>query len=222
MNILALDASSNLLSYSVVKNNQLIYEYNRIVEKSASFFVQKLAKTLKKISMGVEDFDFFVIGSGPGSFTGLRVSFSIIKAFAFAAKKPVFSQSSFLACAYPFRKKEEKIAVISDAKKNLVYAAFFSSNKKGIKEKAKPKLCKLEDCVKRGRGHLFLTYDSHLRQKAIKIKKNIRFYQKDVYPRAKYLLETVDCNQRIDDLRKLKPLYLHPMDCQIRRRSQKI
>lgn len=219
MNILALDCSSKKLSYSIVSNDDLIYQYDRIIDRGASFFITKLEKTLKKLSMQIRDFDLFVIGSGPGSFTGLRISFSIVKAFALVAKKPVFWQNSFFSCAYPFRRKEEKIAVIADAKKNLVYAGFFISGKKGLRQKSRPKLMELKDCLEKGKEYLFITYDSHLRKKAKTIKKNIRFYQKDIYPRAKYFVDNNNFDKMSYDLKKLKPLYLHSLDCQVTKRK---
>lgn len=221
MNILAIDASSRKISYSVVKNNQLVYEYDRVAEKGASLFVSKLKETLKKVKMNINNFDLFVVGSGPGSFTGLRISFSIIKAFALAVNKPIFSQNSFLACAYPFRKNEEKIAVISDAKKNLIYAGFFISTNNGFQEQAKPKLMRLEDCINRKKNYCFITYDPLLRKEAEKIDKNVRFRQTDIYPKSRYLIDQIDLSQISYDLKKIKPLYLHPMDCQVRKRSKK-
>ncbi|MCF7870484.1 MAG: tRNA (adenosine(37)-N6)-threonylcarbamoyltransferase complex dimerization subunit type 1 TsaB [Candidatus Omnitrophica bacterium] len=217
MNILALDCSSKKLSYSIVKNDGLIYQYDRVVDRGASFFIVKLEKTLKNLSMQIRDFDLFAIGSGPGSFTGLRVSFSIVKAFALAAKKPVFWQNSFFACAYPFWRKEGKVAVVADAKKNLVYAGFFVSSKRGLRQKSGPKLMKLKDCLEKGKDYLFITYDSHLRKEAKAIKKDIRFYQKNIYPRAKYFIDNNNFDRMSYDLKKLKPLYLHSMDCQVRK-----
>ncbi|MCF7886893.1 MAG: tRNA (adenosine(37)-N6)-threonylcarbamoyltransferase complex dimerization subunit type 1 TsaB [Candidatus Omnitrophica bacterium] len=221
MNILSVDTSSNFLSYSITKDNDLIYQYNRIINRGASLLISKLEETFKKISMQIKDFDLFVIGSGPGSFTGLRISFAAVKAFALAANKPVFSQNSFFACAYPFRKKEKKIVVIGDAKKNLVYAGFFISGQKGLRQKSKIKLMKLKDCLQKAEGYLFLTYDSHLRKKAKIIKKDMRFFQKDIYPRAKYLVDGNNFNKiNYKKLQKIKPLYLHSLDCQVTKKNR--
>jgi tRNA threonylcarbamoyladenosine biosynthesis protein TsaB len=222
MNILSIDTSSNFLSYSITKNNNLIYQYNRIIDRGASLLIGKLEETFKKMSMQIEDFDFFVIGSGPGSFTGLRISFAAVKAFALAANKPVFCQNSFFACAYPFRKKEKKIAVIGDAKKKLVYAGFFMSGQKGLKQKSKIKLMDLNDCLQMAEGYLFVTYDSHLRKKAKTIKKRVRFYEKNVYPRAEYLVNGNNFD-KIDykKLKKVKPLYLHSVNCQVTKKTGK-
>jgi tRNA threonylcarbamoyladenosine biosynthesis protein TsaB len=221
MNILSIDTSSNFLSYSITKDNNLIYQYNRIIDKSASLLISKLEEIFKKISMQIEDFDLFVIGSGPGSFTGLRISFAVIKAFALATNKPVFCQNSFFACAYPFREKEKKIVVIGDAKKNLVYAGFFISNQKRLKQKSKIKLMNLKDCLQKANGYLFVTYDSHLRKKAKVLGKNIRFCEKNIYPRAKYLVRGNNFDRiNYKELKKIKPLYLHSIDCQVTKKNR--
>ncbi|MFO8053194.1 MAG: tRNA (adenosine(37)-N6)-threonylcarbamoyltransferase complex dimerization subunit type 1 TsaB [Candidatus Omnitrophota bacterium] len=215
MNILSIDTSSDFLSYSITKDNNLIYQYNRIVDRGASLLTTKLEKTLQKISMQIKDFDLFVIGAGPGSFTGLRISFAVVKAFALAAKKPVFCQNSFFACAYPFRKKEKKIAVIADAKRNLVYAGFFISDRKGFRQKSKVKLIGLEDCLKGAKDYLFVTYDPHLRKKAKMIKKSVRFCGKNVYPRARYFVNSNNFDKMNYELERVKPLYLHSINCQV-------
>lgn len=212
MNILAVDSSSSKLSYSITAKGNLIYEYNRIAERGASSFIDKLDKTFKKLSLSMGFFDSFFVGAGPGSFTGLRISFSAIKALALATGKPVFSPNSFFACAYPFREKSEKIAVISDARRGLAYAAFFLSEGKGFQQESDIKLMKLKECLRGRSDYLFLTYDQSIRQEVSNLDRNFKVWPKDVYPQAKYLIESLNYKnwkKGLTNLSNLEPLYLH-------------
>ncbi len=221
MNFLAVDTSSQKLSFSISKNSNLIYEYSKVLPRGSSRLICQLQKAFRELALGVKDFDFFVVGSGPGSFTGLRISFSVIKAFSLAANKPVFSCDSFFSCAYSFLGKEKKVAVIADAKKNLIYAAFFLLEKNKIKQIVKPSLMNLEDCLRRKKDYFFVTYDYHLRQKIIDLGGRLRICPKDIYPQAKYLIYGLDkskITKATYNLDTLKPLYLHPMSCQVRKK----
>lgn len=53
-----------------------------------------LIKMLSSHDLGLEDFDCFGCVVGPGSFTGIRIGMSVIKAFGYALKKPVVAINS--------------------------------------------------------------------------------------------------------------------------------
>jgi len=46
--------------------------------------LSELKRELLKLSFTIHDIDSWVLGCGPGSFTGLRIAYATIKAFAFA------------------------------------------------------------------------------------------------------------------------------------------
>ncbi|MCQ9204787.1 MAG: tRNA (adenosine(37)-N6)-threonylcarbamoyltransferase complex dimerization subunit type 1 TsaB [Omnitrophica bacterium] len=225
MNILAIDASTENISLCIMKEGQVAADYNRRMQFGATKLIGYIKKNLEKIALSLSDFDAFVIGSGPGSFTGLRISFSIIKAFMLATKKPVIAVSSFFSCAYPFRNAQRRIAVISDARKGLIYAACFKPKNNTLQSNGKEYLVKLEDIIRQKRNHLFITHNSHLRKQALERDGNIDFYPKDVYPKARYLLLPAKVhykNRKFISVEKLEPLYLHPKTCQIRNKLKEL
>lgn len=221
MNLLVADASSENISLCITRKGKIEVDFNRRVRFGGSLLINYIDKNLQKMNLDVKDFDAFVIGAGPGSFTGLRISFSLIKAFMMATGKPAISISSFFSCAYPFRNRSEKIAVVADARKNLIYLSCFQAKQGHLKKEGKEKLVELKELRKK-KDYLFVTYDARIRERVLETFPNVNFYPKDVYPKAKYLLPAAEnCyNEKMFcPVGKLEPLYLHPKTCQIRKKQ---
>jgi len=228
LNLLAIDVSSQNLSLCIIRKDKIVVDINRKVRFGASLLISYIDKSLKKASLDLKGIDAFVLGSGPGSFTGLRVSYSVVKAFAVALNKPVIALGSFFSCAYPFKNKEEKIAVVSDARRNLIYLGCFKilrlkaqdgEGGKVLKKEGKEKLINFEELTDK-KGYLFVTYDSHIREQALNSNLGINFYPKDVHPKARYffpLAKEYYSKGKFTSIDKLKPLYLHPKTCQVKK-----
>jgi len=220
MKLLAVDASSENISVCIKCAGKEVTNINRRLKFGASKLVSFIDESLKKTDLELKDFDAFVIGKGPGSFTGLRISFSVIKALMIALNKPVVGIGSFFACAYSLRNSAEKIAVISDARRELFYLSLFKHRAGELVKEGKEKLVELKDILRVEREYLFVTYDSNLRARILKLTPDVKFYSQDVYPKAKYFIKEAEkCygQGKFIPIEKLKPLYLHPKTCQIRR-----
>ncbi len=219
MNLLAIDTSTNNLSFCISCNGKVVIDVNKKIRFGSSQMIPLLDKKVKKVKVNLKNIDAFVVGQGPGSFTGLRISFSIVKAFSLAYKKPVIVVGSFYSCANQVAKKFKKIAVIADARRNLIYCAGFESSCGTIKSRKKARLATIKECVDEFKGYQFVTYDSHLKAKFLEENPKLSFLEKDIYPKARCLLPAaVDLyrNKKFVPLSRLKPLYLHPKTCQIR------
>lgn len=220
VNFLAVDATSRNLSLHIRYGKTGEVSINRKIDFGASRLVSYIDKSLKKVKIRLSDIDAFVIGSGPGSFTGLRISFSLVKAFIMAEQKPAIAIPSFYSCAYRLSNKAESLAVVSDARRNLIYLSRFKVKNKKLTPVGKEMLVALEELIKIGKGHLFTTYDSHLRDKILSLYPKINFYPKDIFPEAKYLMPLAELyynKGKFTNLERLEPLYLHPKTCQVRK-----
>ena len=221
MNLLGIDTSSENLSFCIMKEGGIKYTFNRCLKFGASKLIQYIDKYLKKSSLKFNDMDAFILGAGPGSFTGLRISFATVKALSLALNKPIITLGSFFACAYPFKEKYEKIAVIADARRNLIYAVSFKVNNSKLKRVGREELIDLKAFISRNKDYFFISYDKDIRDAALSINPNIKFHQKDVYPDAKYLVtmgKDYFLKGKFTPVSSLEPLYLHPKTCQIRKR----
>ncbi|MCD6228783.1 MAG: tRNA (adenosine(37)-N6)-threonylcarbamoyltransferase complex dimerization subunit type 1 TsaB [Candidatus Omnitrophica bacterium] len=220
MVLLGIEASSEVISLGAVDNQKVIFKFKKRMKKGASYIVAYLEKCLKRNSLKWKDIDSLVIGKGPGSFTGLRVAFSVVKGLVVALNKPVIGLGSFFSIAYKLRSKFHKLAVLCDARRSLIYATTFRvKNCSRLLKERKENLYSLEEFIQLYPDYLYVTYHNHIREKAKEVFSQINFYPVDVYPEVIYLLEVAKDFYRkrlFTPLDRLEPLYIYPKECQIK------
>jgi len=84
-----------------------------------------LAAALERRTLSKKDIELFVVASGPGSFTGLRVGLSTVKALADALTVPIAAVSVLEAVALAGSREGRVIAAL-DAARGEVYAGEYS------------------------------------------------------------------------------------------------
>lgn len=82
--------------------------------------VPQLAELLARHGFGKGDIDAFIVASGPGSFTGLRVGLAAVKALAEVLQKPIAAVSLLEAVAL-FSGDQGRVAAVLDAGRSDVY-----------------------------------------------------------------------------------------------------
>lgn len=221
MKILAIDTSSAILSIALAKGADIIKEKNIPAGRSHSaLLVPEIKNMLKKARTPIEKVDGFVVGLGPGSFTGLRIGVSTVKGFGIALKKPCVGVASIDALAMNTDGDIQTIAPIIDAKRENVYSAIYS---KGTR-KSKYLLLKIDELMKKIDGPCVFLGDAVnlYREKILELKKDAIFLdEKFWYPRAgnliKLALPKIKKHKK-DSLAELNPIYLYPKDCQVRKK----
>ena len=124
MLILAVDTSTEYCSVALLNNDELLQEINDEAPHSHN---KKLFKNIDLIlnsnKVDVNDIELLAIGSGPGSFTGLRVGMSAMKAISYATKIKLLPISSIEAVALEGLEyfEESKIFVLLDGKQKDVF-----------------------------------------------------------------------------------------------------
>lgn len=81
----------------------------------------------------VGDVGAFVVGRGPGSFTGVRIGISTAKGLARGANVPLLGASTLDACAWTAWKAGERgrLGVLADAMRGEVYPALYTLDEDG-------------------------------------------------------------------------------------------
>jgi tRNA threonylcarbamoyladenosine biosynthesis protein TsaB len=82
--------------------------------------VPQISELLSKRGFTKDDIDAFVVVSGPGSFTGLRIGLAVVKALAEVLNQPIAAVSLLEVCVSSSR-KEGKIMAAVDAGRGDVY-----------------------------------------------------------------------------------------------------
>lgn len=128
MKILSVDTSSNICSVAILNNETILYEKSLANTLTHSEnLMPMIQEALQHINISLEEIDLFACSKGPGSFTGIRIGVSTIKAFSDVYPKPAMGISSLEGLVYNISNSDVPfICPLIDAKHSNVYAALFS------------------------------------------------------------------------------------------------
>ena len=89
--ILAIESASTDLSVAVAGDDgtPLVLDGWSVGPRQAHELLPRLMAALERAGGGMQDVTALAIGTGPGSFTGLRVGMSVAKGLAFALGRPI-------------------------------------------------------------------------------------------------------------------------------------
>lgn len=120
MNYLAIDTSGKTLTVVFCLNDKVYthHDTNCGLQHSTTL-MPVIEKMALDIGFDFNKADFFACVVGAGSFTGIRIGVSTIKAFCFAYNKPCLSVTSFDTIAY--NTNGRKVLAVIDAKHNGFY-----------------------------------------------------------------------------------------------------
>ena len=147
MKILAIETSGKVCAVALTENEKLIME--KIIEDENTHSVKLMPlinEVFKENNMYLSDIDLFSCDIGPGSFTGIRIGVSTVKAFLDAKNKKAVGVTSLEVLA---RNIEEDgiICSLIDAKNDNVYYGLFEKNGKEYKQIEELKFDNIENIV---------------------------------------------------------------------------
>lgn len=125
MLILACDTSGPAVSVALWQNGQVIAETMRNTGLTHSVtFMPLVSQLLRENGLQPADVTHYAVTTGPGSFTGIRIGISAVKAMAYAAARPVLGFSTLAVLAWPYRSCVRTLVCPAlDARNGRVYAA---------------------------------------------------------------------------------------------------
>ena len=134
MNILALDCAVTRISLAVKTENKFISATYDIGMRQSEILVPSIDEILKKAELQAADLNATVLTIGPGSFTGLRLGISALKAIELAFGVPVYGVSSLEAYAYPYKNFGLPLLSCIDANKDKFYACLTNGSQTILKD----------------------------------------------------------------------------------------
>ena len=127
MKNLAIDTSSEVCGVSLLENDKLIDDNSLNNGKTHSENLMELIKEiLERNNIGLNEIDLISCVVGPGSFTGIRIGISSVKAMAEVYNIKIASVTSLETLAQGLKSKI-KVGMI-DARNDQVYCGIFDEN----------------------------------------------------------------------------------------------
>lgn len=149
MNLLSLDTTSRDASIAVLRDEEIVLEYNfSSSDDLSAMLVPSLEFLLRSLGMKGGDFDLYGAAVGPGLFTGIRVGLATLKGLVFAAAAPVVAVNTLEALASKVNHERQTIVPMIDARKGEMYVGGYESRSAGgVRELFPPRLLRVEDAV---------------------------------------------------------------------------
>lgn len=148
MLLLAVDTASRAGGLAVLKDSQLIGEISTASEETySSRLFRHLDFLLYELKLETRDFDVFAVNAGPGSFTGLRVGLTAVKAWAEVFTRPVVAVSGLAAVAQQVSPapRDALIAPVMDAHRGQIYAGVYRLSDSGLVAEEPEQVCTAEE-----------------------------------------------------------------------------
>jgi len=226
--VAGLDTTSRHASIALVRDDQLVIEYNFVTrDELSATLVPAISFVLDSVGIAVRDIDLFGVGIGPGLFTGLRIGLSTLKGLLFSEPRPVVPVVTLEALAWKLRQSRRVLVPLIDARRREVYMAAYRFNGYDLPEEVlAPRLVGIDELP-----HILSDW------KEMRFTGNgVSAYRRELnamFPgfrsrgRSSFLASEI-CRisvirharrESITSLEDLKPLYLRPPDAEATRRE---
>ncbi len=208
--------------YSKISNGAKIYEYNLdLGRRHSNLLMVTIKRVLDALGWDARDIDYFACGTGPGSFTGIRIGIATIKGLSFSLNKPVIGISTLDILARNAGITDDPIVPIIDARRSLIYCSVYRKKNNILRRMMPYMLLTEEEFFKKAGNNAVLLGDAVnlYKQKILENIKGATILEKEHwYPKGRSIVELAlerIKNNKIDNPFELAPIYLYPKECQI-------
>ncbi len=229
--VLAVETSSPILNVALGNQEGEIREIQADGRlQHSENLISLIDQLLKKEKISLKEIDAFAIDRGPGSFTGLRIGFGLLKGFLAVRKRPCYGAVSLDMIAHPIVLPEgSRLGVVVDARREAIYTRFYLRHKGEWKPERKLVLLTLPELIHQISDGTTLVGDALIRYRgalADKFGKEIQLLGENrAYPSARTLVEWLQAKDvRLSQLVSTKefiPLYFRASEAEERRRKAK-
>ena len=132
MNLLSIDSSSSVLSVAVSCGDNIYYTETDAGMKHSELIMDCIACQMEKAFIKPCDLNGVLCMGGPGSFTGLRIGYSIAKGLCLSLSIPFAPVPTLDCIAESVIKNEDTDLVLAviEARKNAYFYSFFKRGQK--------------------------------------------------------------------------------------------
>ncbi|MGH7908144.1 MAG: tRNA (adenosine(37)-N6)-threonylcarbamoyltransferase complex dimerization subunit type 1 TsaB [Candidatus Binataceae bacterium] len=221
--VLALDTSSPVAALAVAGGGRVMAEIARPAAAHGAALPDMVGELLERAGLRTGDLRGLAVGTGPGSFTGLRVGISYVKGLAIALKIPVVGVPSLdtmaAAAATAIASPGMLICPILDARKGEIYTALYRVHGDALEKLTEDLITTPEDLVPALDGEVVLVGDVRARDAmalpAIKRAQTLEAPEDCLYTRGRYVAAFGASRLALgasDPVAALEPLYVRPVE----------
>ncbi|PWT77176.1 MAG: tRNA (adenosine(37)-N6)-threonylcarbamoyltransferase complex dimerization subunit type 1 TsaB [Proteobacteria bacterium] len=184
--LLALETSSEWCSAALWLEGEVLVDEVVAGQTHSELLLPMVDGLLSKAGLDLGRLNAIAFGSGPGSFTGMRIACGVAQGLAFAAELPVVAVTSLLALAEA--SGGEHVIACLDARMAEIYFAAYRRNNKTWACVHEPVLCRpaaspmIEGSGWIGAGSGFAAYGPVL---AARYEGHLRSQRADLHPSAR-------------------------------------
>ncbi len=132
MNFLAVNAAGESVEVALKIDGKEYVFFDPEYKKASEVLLPLTDKALSSAGADISAVDFFACTVGPGSFTGIRIGLSTVRAFCQSLNKPALAVTNTLALSYNGIEVGKNAVTLSDAGNGYVYAAVYDGDRNGI------------------------------------------------------------------------------------------
>jgi tRNA threonylcarbamoyladenosine biosynthesis protein TsaB len=201
---LGIELSSRQGSVALLQDGVLLAEKTWLGERVRhNILFQTLETLLAEAHLSYGDISLYAVGRGPGSFSGMRMSFAVAQALALPGKTEVRAVSSGAALALAAARETgaRQIAVVGDARRGQVWIGFFQAlENETIQLSDEWKLIPYEE-VEVPAGTRVISPEAE---------RLVEFFPNIGNPRFPLASDVAKLASAQDNSEPLEPLYMHP------------
>ncbi len=221
--ILNIETATRLCSVALAKDTNIISMNESFEDKShaanLSVFIRKV---LDEQNLSVKDLDAIATGSGPGSYTGLRIGVSTAKGLAYGAKIPLISVSTLETMFYVALKilrkdnpdmLQDETAIFCpmiDARRMEVYMAMFDASGNRL-ENDRAMVINHTSFTELLNNHIIVFFGSGASKCREVLSHKNAYFMDNVYPSASVMAQLslkYFHDKRFEDIAYFEPFYL--------------
>jgi len=154
MNLLAIETAASILSAAILKNEEIFASETIAGTRHSELVMELIDSLMKKAALEPKDLNGILCMGGPGSFTGLRIGYSIAKGLALSLSVPFAPVPTLECLVYGERFKQGLTLAVIEARKNACFNAFFKDGQR-LSEDKDSEFSQITDeiarCVKDGK-----------------------------------------------------------------------
>jgi tRNA threonylcarbamoyladenosine biosynthesis protein TsaB len=136
MNLLAIDTATDRFSIALAADDDSVSRWDTwlfeadVGLRHSELSMDSIDMLLRQAALKPEDLNGVVCMGGPGSFTGLRIGFSLAKGLACALNIPFAAIPTLDCMAWPFSALPGIVAPVIDAKKGAYFCTLYQNGKR--------------------------------------------------------------------------------------------